>query len=256
VAKKHKGNPAEQTAQGRLQELTNEALAVAKTAKRHSKPLSGSNFYADKMLSLRADATNAYSSLSDGSVGDTTALAEMIEKVFSGQTGSKERNGAARDLQFALKTTWAKSQAAQGHLEDGGIFPLSTLSKTKRGYMVAIGRQMNGCYASQWYDACAVMMRRLLEAVIIEAFEAKGIAAKIKDGSGDFFQLTALINAALTEPAWNLSRAVKKELPDLRDLGHKSAHGRHYLAKKLYVDELKTPFRDALEAFLHEAGLT
>jgi hypothetical protein len=114
----------------------------------------------------------------------------------------------------------------------------------------------NGCYASQWYDACAVMMRRLLEAVIIEAFEAKGLAAKVKDGKGDFFQLAPLINAALAEPAWNLSRTVKKELPDLRDLGHKSAHGRHYLTKKLYVDELKTPFRDALEAFLHEAGLT
>jgi hypothetical protein len=53
-----------------------------------------------------------------------------------------------------------------------------------------------------------------------------------------------------------LSRNVKKELPRLRDLGHKSAHGRHYLAKKMYIDELKTPFRDAMEAFLHEAGLT
>jgi len=75
--------------------------------------------------------------------------------------------------------------------------------------MVAIGRQMNGSYASEWYDACAVMMRRLLEAAIIEAFEAKKIDSKIKDTNGDFFQLTALISAALAETAWNLSRNVK-----------------------------------------------
>jgi hypothetical protein len=99
------------------------------------------------------------------------------------------------------------------------------------------------------------MMRRLLEAAIIEAFEAKKIDAKIKDGNGDFFQLTALITTALSETVWNLSRGVKRDLPSLRDLGHKSAHGRHYLAKKMYIDELKTSYRDAVETFLHEANL-
>src|SRR5260370_38213721 len=106
---KQRGRPTEQTAQGRVAALVNEAVAVAKTAKRHSKPLAGSNFYADKMFSLRADATNAYSSLSTGSVGDTTALAELIEKVFSGHTDPRERTRAARALQFALKTTSAST---------------------------------------------------------------------------------------------------------------------------------------------------
>ena len=42
---------------------------------------------------------------------------------------------------------------------------------------------MNGCYSSEWYDASAVMMRRLVEIAIIEAFEKKGVAHKIKDGA-------------------------------------------------------------------------
>lgn len=240
----------------RLMKLVDEVTVAAKTAKRHNKSLNGDNYYATKVSDLRAEATNAYTSFASGSVGDTTALAELIERVFSAATKPKERAQAARDLQFALKTTWAKAPANQSHLEDGSIFPLAALAKTKRGYMVAIGRQMNGSYASEWYDASAVMMRRLLEAAIIEAFEAKQIDSKIKDSNGDFVQLTALINVALAETTWNLSRNVKKELPRLRDLGHKSAHGRHYVAKKLYIDELKTPFRDAMEAFLHEANLT
>jgi hypothetical protein len=42
---------------------------------------------------------------------------------------------------------------------------------------------MNGAYSAGWYDACAVMMRRLLETVIIEAFEQNGLDQKIKDSS-------------------------------------------------------------------------
>jgi len=244
------------TAQEHLGELAHEATRLAKTARRHAKSLTGANFYANKMADLRADATNLCKRLSKKSVDDPTRLCELAQKVFSPDCAAADRAAAAGDLRFALKTNWANAPADQGNLEEVGIFPLTTLANTKRGYMVAIGRQMNGSYSSGWYDACAVMMRRLLEATIIEAFEAKKIDSKIKDSNGEFFQLTALVNAALGEAAWNLSRGVKKALPALRDLGHKSAHGRHYLAKQLYVDELKAPYRDALEGFLHEAGLT
>jgi hypothetical protein len=120
---------------------------------------------------------------------------------------------------------------------------------------VAVGRQMNGSYSAGWYDACAVMMRRLLESAIIEAFEARKIDGKIKDKNGDFFQLTALIKAALAETAWNLPRNVKKHIESLRDLGHTSAHNRYYLAKQSYIDELKGVYREAVEAFLHIGNL-
>jgi hypothetical protein len=78
---------------------------------------------------------------------------------------------------------------------------------------------------------------------------------KIKDGNGDFFQLTGLIKAALAESSWNLPRNVRKQIESLRDLGHTSAHNRYYLAKQLYIDELKGVYREAIEAFLHIANL-
>ncbi len=232
-----------------------EALACAKTASRHRQSLSGVNFYANKMANLRADATIAFGRLSGGSVGDTSALAELMQKVFSENAAAKDRAQAARDLQFALKTTWADGKPDQGQLEDNGVFPLVTLNQTKRGYLVAVGRQMNGSYSAGWYDACAVMMRRLLESAIIEAFEARKIDGKIKDGNGDFFPLTALIKAALAEASWNLPRNVRKQLESLRDLGHTSAHNRYYLAKQRYIDELKGVYRETVEAFLHIANL-
>jgi hypothetical protein len=87
-------------------------------------------------------------------------------------------------------------------------------------------------------------------------FEAKKIDATIKDpASGNFLQLTAIVNAAIAEPSWNLPRNVKKQLPNLRDLGHTSSHNRYYLAKQPDVDKLTMAFREAVEAFLHLSGL-
>ena len=99
------------------------------------------------------------------------------------------------------------------------------------------------------------MMRRLLEASIIEAFEAKALAAKIKNKSGDYVQLTDLIAAAQAESAWSLSRNAKRALPRLRDLGHMSAHGRHFTAQVGDVDAVRQDFRVVLEEFLRHAGL-
>lgn len=249
-------NTGELTPQEHLKRLIDDALKVAGTARRHNQSLNGVNFYANKMASLRSTATIAFGQLARGSVGDTTALAELMAKVFSVEAHAKDRAQAARELQFALNTTWANVPVDYSHMEDGGVFPLVTLNQTMRGYLIAVGRQANGCYAAGWYDGCAVMMRRLLESAIIEAFEAKQIDAKIKDpASGDFLQLTAIINVAIAEPSWNLPRNVKKQLPNLRDLGHTSAHNRYYLAKQPDIDKLTMAYRETVESFLHLAGL-
>ncbi len=250
-----KGSAREPAPQELLMGYIDAAVACAKTSAKHRQSLDGANFYANKMANLRADATNAFGRLAGGSVGDTSALAELMQKVFSVDASARDRAHAARELHFALKTTWAKVVPNSGEIEDNGVFPLVTLNQTNRGYIVAIGRQINGSYAAGWYDACAVMMRRLLESTIIEAFEARKIDHKIKDGNGDFVQLTALIRAALIEKSWNLPRNVRSHIKTLRDLGHNSAHNRYYLAKKVYIDELKPVYRETVEAFLHLANL-
>lgn len=256
TAKDVSPSPAKPSPQELLQGYISAALKFAQTAKRHGQSLNGVNFYADKMADLRTDAARAFQRLSGRSVDDTAALVELMEKVFSSDASPKERANAARQLQYALKTAWADARADQTHLEEVGVFPLVTLNQTKRGYLVAVGRQANGCYLSEWYDGCAVMMRRLLESSIIEAFEAKKLDSNIKDSkTGDFFQLTALIDAALREKTWNLPRNVRKGLPDLRDLGHRSAHNRYYLAKKPDIDKHAGVYREAVEAFLHLATL-
>tara|TARA_R110002072_G_scaffold166989_5_gene320442 strand:+ start:1923 stop:2621 length:699 start_codon:yes stop_codon:yes gene_type:complete len=231
--------------------MSEEAVKIAKTARRNNQGLGGMNFYANKMADLRADATNAFREVDEKTLGDASALAELIESVYSAKTKPKERSQAARDLKFALKTTVVRHSSAK---EDGGVFPLVKLERTKRDYLIRVGRQINGAYDRGWYDACAVMMRRLLETVIIEAFEAKGTDSRAKDGNGDFLMLTKLVDKALGE-SWNLPRNVKKDLPKLKDAGHRSAHNRWYIAEKDDIDKIEPLFRESVEAFLHVAGL-
>jgi len=251
---KARGGRSALSPQEKLLDLTQRAIDLSKTARRNKKPLAGQNFYADKIVELRADATNCYRDLAIHGVGDDATLAELVGLVFAANTKPKERTAAARELYYALKTTYKPTSATVEATDD--IFPLSILTKTGRGYYVSIGRQLNGAFQSDWFDACAVMMRRLLEITIIEAFENSGLDAKVKDSAGDFFQLSGLIKAALAEKKWNLSRNTKKALPHLRDLGHTSAHGRYYIARRSDIENVRRDYRLALEEFLHIAGRT
>jgi hypothetical protein len=235
-----------------LEDLAVKALGVAKKARSQRRSLGGDNFYANKLAILRAEATNVLRSLSSTSADDAAAITPLVEVAFSPSTNQKERTHAVRQLRYQLQTTWRQATLpAAGE----GLFPLSILAQTKRGYLVVIGRQMNGCFTMAWHDAAAVMMRRLIEVAIIEAFEAKGMASKIKDASGNYLQLSDLVTKALAETKWTLSRNAKRSLPGLRDVGHMSAHGRYFCARQDDLDALRPGCRIVVEEFLHHAAL-
>jgi hypothetical protein len=238
-----------------LQHLVEKTVAVAKKARRSRASLSGLNFYADKLAKLKTDAVVCFQQLNDPSVGDISAMAEMVGVVFAADTDYKRRVEFARNLLHELKTKKWRSTQAPLLPEEEGLFPLSLIAKTRRGYLMTVCRQMNGCFGSGWYDAAAVMMRRLLETSVIEAFEAQHLDGKIKNPQGDFFQLSDLIGAALAETTWNLSRNTRKALPNLRDVGHISAHSRRYTAQRTDILKVGQDCRIAIEEFLHLAGL-
>ena len=135
------------------------------------------------------------------------------------------------------------------------VLPHALVNNT-RGYIERVADQINGCYEKGWFDGCAVMMRRLLETLIIECFEANKIANKIKNSStGDFFYLSDLISKTLKESTWNLGRNTKKALPSLKSIGDQSAHSRRYNAHREDIDKLIPDFRTVCQEFLYIAKL-
>jgi hypothetical protein len=235
-----------------LEQLAREAVTVAKKAKKARKGLSGDNGYAQKLAVLRSDAANMLRRMQLAIPEESTELEALVEAVFSAKSERDARLAALRELAHSLRTKW---QSVQIPTVDDGLFPLSILTATNRGFLVTVGKQMNGCFTAGWYDAAAVMMRRLIEIAIIEAFEGRHIASKIRDANGNYFQLTELVNHAINESALSLSRNAKKALPLLRDVGHMSAHGRYFTAKREDVEAAKQGCRIVVEEFLNHAGL-
>jgi len=135
------------------------------------------------------------------------------------------------------------------------ILPHALVQNT-RGYIERVVFQINGCYEKGWFDSCAVMMRRLLETLIIECFEAHGLAQKIKDPkTGDFYHLSDLTTKLLQEPSWNLGRNFKKGLPNLKSIGDQSAHSRRYNAHREDIDKLTADFRIICQELIYLAKL-
>lgn len=140
------------------------------------------------------------------------------------------------------------------HAETQRVIPFSVVRGT-RGYIEKIVNQINGCYEKGWYDACAVMIRRVLETLIVESFESHNLAAKIKNSSGDFFYLRDLIDATLKEPSWNLTRGCKQAIPKLKDIGDRSAHSRRYVAHRGDIDPLAGDIRLVVQELVYLARL-
>lgn len=130
-----------------------------------------------------------------------------------------------------------------------------SLVKGTRGYIERIVHQINGSYYHGWYDACAVMIRRLIETLIIEVFEAHHLAHKIKDSRGNFLFLRDLIDHILKEGTWSLGRNARDVLPKLKDVGDKSAHSRRYIAHRQDIDRLKDDLRTVVQELVYLSEL-
>jgi hypothetical protein len=130
-----------------------------------------------------------------------------------------------------------------------------SIVRNTRGYIERIAHQINGCYENGWYDACAVMVRRLLEILIIEAFEHFGVTDKVKNTNGDFLYLADLIARLLGETTWGLSRNTKTALPKLKELGDKSAHSRRFNAVRSDIDRVLPELRVTYQELIYLAKL-
>lgn len=144
--------------------------------------------------------------------------------------------------------------------EEGGISKEQTviifsIVKNTRGYIERLVHQINGSYEDGWYDACAVMIRRLIETLIIEVFETYKIAPKIQNANGDFLYLRDLISITLVEPSWNLTRNTKVALPNLKDVGDLSAHSRRFNAHRADIEKITPHLRIVVQELVILAKL-
>ena len=125
----------------------------------------------------------------------------------------------------------------------------------KRQYLDRLVKQINNTYANNCYDACAVLLRRLFEVLLILAYQNLGIDDEIIDRTGKgYMMLEGIVNNAKTNNTLKMSR-IKNEFDTFRKIGNFSAHYITYTAGKKDIDDIRLEYRVMLEELYNKANL-
>ncbi len=127
-------------------------------------------------------------------------------------------------------------------------------TKGTRPYLVKLAWQLNGCYEHGFYDACAVLCRRMVESLLIEAFESVGKGFVIRSGS-DYKPLNDILGSAQSGHHIKLGRNTPKALDRIKAIGDTAAHDRAYITTKPDLADIAHDFRRTISELMGLANI-
>lgn len=125
----------------------------------------------------------------------------------------------------------------------------------KRAFLTRLIHQINFTYGHNCYDACAVLMRRLFEVLLVMAYQNKGIEADIIKADGAHKMLESIVKDAVQNKALGIPTRISKNFDAFREVGNNSAHSITYTAGKLDIDNIARDYRVMMEDLYNRAGL-
>lgn len=106
--------------------------------------------------------------------------------------------------------------------------------------------QINGCWDRQWYEACALTIRRLLESLIIHLYEKRGWGVDIR-GTDGYLKLQNLVGKVCGDGRVGLGKKPKEGLEHLKQIGDVAAHDFRVRVRKSDLERKRTELRLACE---------
>jgi hypothetical protein len=123
------------------------------------------------------------------------------------------------------------------HIIPAGLF------ENTRPHLEALVIQINGSYQSGFYDACAVMCRRLLECLLLLAFERAAKGEVIRDASGEYRAFADIIGLASSNRHIKLARGAGAVMGKIEYVGDLAAHHPTYTTRQKDIDEQRLGFQ-------------
>lgn len=188
----------------------------------------------------------------------STRLGDAIRKTKlanEDRAGFRLKPGSRKLIHDWLPSGIDGMQPAMDHAS--GYLP-DAVWKGTRGYIESVCTQLNGCFRACYYDAASVMLRRLMETLIIEAYEHLNRDGEIKDSDGNYFMLKNLVERASGKPphrGLNLGRDTKRNLEDVKALGDRSAHNRRFVAHAPDLTNIQAGVRTATQELIQISAL-
>lgn len=124
-----------------------------------------------------------------------------------------------------------------------------------RAYLERLFQQINACYDQGFYDASAVLCRRLMESLIIEVYISRGRHEEIQL-TGYFLGLDALIRHLLNDTTIPKSQTLRKTAPEVKAIGDSAAHDRTYITRQTDIDSVKLNYGRTIAELLRLSGLS
>lgn len=254
--KKKAVNLSELPPTDQLCHLLMEAERLAERAKRNKKSLKGTTIYAERFHNCRTHAARAFKEIqaaimpiANPSLERTSAdIEEELSYFFDPKTSPADRRDLRRHVEMLVR---AEIEPALKSLTPAQTeFVPIEIVEGSRGYVVNVTKQINRCFQCDALDACAVMVRRLLETLIIEVFEKKGITDKIKDANGNYLMFTDLVSKLINTPETPIGRATRRELPTIATVLNNCAHSRAFNISKTQLTQYQAPIVIAVQELM------
>ena len=121
-------------------------------------------------------------------------------------------------------------------------------------YLKDLGHQVNGTYGAGFYDACAVLCRRMIESLLVSCFEYAGELASVEKPDGTLEMLDSLIRKAKSGQHFRLPRGTAKSIDKIKEVGDTAAHDRYHLTTKQDIDEFRVSFRKVISHLMALSG--
>lgn len=177
---------------------------------------------------------------------------QQSRRFINGSSKGKFRLAAKTRLH--LVESYPDINSSEEVVSDSSLLPETLFESSRRQYLLKSVQQINAAYENNLFDACALMMRRLLEILLIHSFEQAGIEDSVKDPDGSYQNLKTLINKAKSRPEISLSSNVSKEMDEFRELGNLSAHRIMYNCRRDDIRTNRLKYRAVIEELLYLAG--
>ncbi len=187
-----------------------------------------------------------------------------VSRLARGIRDTREARGGSIPTSFGLSLTdrsllndefLSLLRTPPGLISDG-LLPQSVVNSCSRSYIHDIVRQINGAYDHGFYDACAVLCRRIIESLLVECFEHTGKIAVIQESDGNLKMLDAVIGKAKSAHHIRLPRGTPSLIDKIKEVGDTAAHDRYHITTKQDIDEFRTGFRKVVSQLLTIAGMT
>jgi hypothetical protein len=187
----------------------------------------------------------------------------VIEKINEEEKGFRQRSvkrlsltksGSKRAAKKGMRPGDVSTQPTASPIPlpkaDADFLP-SAIFENVPDHITRILPQINGCWERQYYEACAVMIRRLIETMIIEVYWKRNWDNELKNPeTRDFLGLKAIIGKFKADPRFSLDSKINKGLNDLKDIGDIAAHDFRIKVRKSDLEHVRDALRKTSERLI------